>query len=128
MIIISIAEFTLAYVVYPEAVSRLPAAPVWSILFFFMLFLLAIDSQFLMVQSIIIAIMDEWEHKLSKHKKKVIFTVCFLIYVLGLPLVSQVKFYCLSSPRIYSLFLGPRLALGVISIWYGNIYGNINLN
>ena len=77
--------------VYPEAVTRLPAAPVWSVLFFLMLFLLAIDSQFLMVQSFIIAITDEFEKKLEKHRKKVIAIVCGLLYVLGLPMVCRVR-------------------------------------
>lgn len=35
----------LAFVAYPQALSIMPAGPVWSVIFFFMLLTLGLDSQ-----------------------------------------------------------------------------------
>ena len=34
----------LIFVTYPQAISMMPGAPIWAIIFFFMLFTLGIDS------------------------------------------------------------------------------------
>ena len=48
----------LAFIVYPEAVSRLPIAPLWSICFFVMLLTLGIGTQFTLLETVVGTIVD----------------------------------------------------------------------
>ena len=41
----------LAFIAYPEGIAKMPGAPFWSILFFFMLFTLGLGSQVSLVKS-----------------------------------------------------------------------------
>lgn len=83
----------LAFVVYPEAVLHLPVPPFWSILFFLMLVLLGIDSMFTFVETIITALVDEYPHVLRRHRTWLCLGVCAMMFLLGLPMTTRVKFY-----------------------------------
>ncbi|CAG0888136.1 unnamed protein product [Cyprideis torosa] len=78
----------LAFIAYPEVVTRLPGATLWAILFFFMLLTLGLDSQFAIVENIVTSLTDA-HPPLRKKKTWIILLVCVLGFLLGLPLCTQ---------------------------------------
>lgn len=48
----------LAFIAFTEAINQLPAAPVWSVLFFLMLLTLGLDSMFGMLEGVVTSIVD----------------------------------------------------------------------
>ncbi|XP_032680610.1 sodium- and chloride-dependent glycine transporter 2-like isoform X2 [Odontomachus brunneus] len=82
----------LAFIAYPEAVVRMPLPNLWAILFFFMLFILGLGSQFAGVQAINTAILDKWPN-LRKRESFVIIGICAACWLLGIPMVFDGGIY-----------------------------------
>ena len=80
----------LAFIVYPSLVTRLPWSNLWAFLFFFMLLLLGLDTQFAMVETILTAISD-FSPRLRSKKPLVAGITCFILFILGIPLATQVS-------------------------------------
>ncbi|XP_072758524.1 sodium- and chloride-dependent glycine transporter 1 isoform X2 [Anoplolepis gracilipes] len=76
----------LAFIAYPEAVVRMPLPNLWAILFFFMLFILGLGSQFAGVQAINTAILDR-RPDLQKYESLVILGICVTCWLLAIPMV-----------------------------------------
>ena len=75
---------------YPDLVTRLPVSTLWALLFFLMLFTLGLDSQFAIVENIITCILDEFP-QLRPRKPWVVIGVCLVLFLLGIPLTTQVR-------------------------------------
>jgi SNF family Na+-dependent transporter len=74
----------LAYVVYPYAVTTIAAAPVWSIMFFFMMILLGIDSTLGCIEVTFSSLSELLtSFKKTKLRKNILFALIFVFYFLG---------------------------------------------
>ncbi|KAM3967329.1 LOW QUALITY PROTEIN: sodium- and chloride-dependent glycine transporter 1 [Aphomia sociella] len=85
----------LAFVAYPEALLQMPLSRMWSILFFFMLFILGLGSQFAGIEAINTAIVDRWPRFRKSYWKVTAFT-CFSCFILGLPMCFSGGVYLLT--------------------------------
>ncbi|KAL9950962.1 hypothetical protein ACROYT_G043544 [Oculina patagonica] len=85
----------LGFVAYPEGIAQMPAASVWAVIFFFMLFTIGMGSQFVFTETIMAALMDSF-NKLRPYKGLCLLFLCIFQYVIGLSCVTQGGIYVLS--------------------------------
>lgn len=82
----------LVFVVYPEALARMPLPPLWSILFFAMMIMLGFGSQLSIMECVMASIIDEFPRQLhSSTLRNIIFRfcVCLVWFLLGLVMVTH---------------------------------------
>uniref|UniRef100_A0A668AYL3 Transporter n=1 Tax=Myripristis murdjan TaxID=586833 RepID=A0A668AYL3_9TELE len=115
--------FGLVFIVYPDALSKLPIAPLWSVLFFFMLFTLGLDSQFAGIEVITTCLIDGFPKILQSRRTLITLVTCVVIFLLGLPCVTQAGIYwvTLMDQFVASWVLLVIVLVEIIGISY--IYG-----
>ncbi|XP_070537070.1 sodium- and chloride-dependent glycine transporter 1-like [Ptychodera flava] len=120
----------LAFIAYPEALSRMPGAPFWAFLFFIMLITLGLGSLLVLVETIVTSIRDEFpivNKWIKGHTWLLPFVICLVLFILGLPHVTEAGLYWLALQDAYAAAIS-MLILGLtelIVITY--IYGYRNL-
>ncbi|XP_041946295.1 sodium- and chloride-dependent neutral and basic amino acid transporter B(0+) [Alosa sapidissima] len=105
------AGFGLAFIAYPDALSQLPVSPLWSILFFFMLLTLGLDSQFAGIEVISTCLSDACPAYFKSKRSHVTVGVCVVLFLLGLP--------CVTGAGIYWVTLIDHFCAGWVLLFAG---------
>ncbi|RZF34373.1 hypothetical protein LSTR_LSTR008912 [Laodelphax striatellus] len=86
----------LIFVVYPQAIAKMPFANFWAVLFFFMLLCLGLNSQFAIVEVVVTSLQDGFPHWIKRHlvcREILVLVVCCISFVLGLPNITKGGIY-----------------------------------
>ncbi|XP_026468033.1 sodium- and chloride-dependent GABA transporter ine-like [Ctenocephalides felis] len=86
----------LIFVVYPQAIAKMPASQMWAVLFFFMLLCLGLNSQFAIVEVVVTSIQDgfpNWIRKKLVYHELLVLIVCIISFIFGLPNLIQAGIY-----------------------------------
>ncbi|XP_059145866.1 sodium- and chloride-dependent creatine transporter 1-like [Physella acuta] len=113
----------LAFVVYPEAIAYLPVPQLWGVLFFLMLFTVALDSQFVTVEIALTVIFDIRPDLAGKRGFWIKIAFAVLTFITGLPFAARGGIYLFQIfdwyvSAVTALFIGGLEC--VIVAW---IYG-----
>ncbi|KAM4583098.1 sodium- and chloride-dependent neutral and basic amino acid transporter B(0+) [Fundulus diaphanus] len=85
--------FGLAFIAYPGALAKLPISPLWSILFFFMLLTVGLDSQFAGIEVLVTCLLDAFPKAFKSKRALLTIATCSALYLLGLPCVTTAGIY-----------------------------------
>ncbi|KAL3841567.1 hypothetical protein ACJMK2_019689 [Sinanodonta woodiana] len=112
----------LAFIVYPDVVTRLPISPLWSILFFVMMITLGMGSEFGLLEAVITAVQDTFPH-LREKKTWVVLVVSIVGFLGGLAFTCRGGIYLLQLMDNYVSSWSVFVMAGLESVMFGWIYG-----
>ncbi|MGH0133598.1 UNVERIFIED_CONTAM: hypothetical protein FKN15_053081 [Acipenser sinensis] len=101
----------LVFIIYPEAISTLPGATFWSIVFFLMLLTLGIDSSMGGMEAIITGLTDDFKI-LKRNRKLFTFATAFGTFLVALTCVTNGGIYVLTLLDSFSA--GTSILFGVL--------------
>ncbi|TRY97396.1 hypothetical protein DNTS_032905, partial [Danionella cerebrum] len=105
----------LAFIVFTEAITKMPVSPLWSVLFFIMLFCLGLSTMFGNIEGVVVPLQDL--NLLPKKWPKEIFTglTCVVSFLIALTFVQGSGNYWLA---LFDGFAGsiPLLVIALVEI------------
>ncbi|XP_064631980.1 sodium- and chloride-dependent creatine transporter 1-like isoform X2 [Lineus longissimus] len=126
----------LAFIAYPKAITQMPVAPLWAVLFFFMVLLLGLDSQFVMCEAFITFVLDLFPQQMRKGYRREIFIAIyfFVAFLGGLTMITNggmyvfqlFDYYAASGMSLLWIVFFEVLVVGWV-YGAGRFYKNIEL-
>ena len=117
-------SFIFKFVMYPKIISELPGSVFWSLLFFAMLVMIGLDSEFNVMETAFTALLDfmPWFRQKLWRKALLLGIMCSVFFLLGLPMVCQGGANLIDIVDGYSsgwgaLFIGVFESLGMAWIY-----------
>jgi len=92
----------LVFLTYPDLVLKLPLSVMWAFIFFAMLLVLGIDSEFCNVEAIVTGLVDNYPQTLLKHRKLFTVGLCAFMFILGLPMCTNGGVFLFQLMDFYS--------------------------
>ncbi|VDD90414.1 unnamed protein product [Enterobius vermicularis] len=86
--VVSHDDYTLIFIVYPQALATMSYSSFWSFIFFLMLITLGIDSTFSGIEALITGFSDEYPQLLGRHREIFVGVVVSCYYFGSLPTVT----------------------------------------
>ena len=109
----------MSHIIYFRAVALLPCPQLWAILFFFMILLLGLDSQFVGLEAIITAVTDMYpQYRKGMKRQYLLFTIVGVSFAVGLTMCLDV-----SSTYIYTATYKQSYKGGIYIFTLFDYYG-----
>ncbi|XP_030268489.1 sodium-dependent neutral amino acid transporter B(0)AT1-like isoform X1 [Sparus aurata] len=105
----------LAFVVFTEAITKMPGSLIWAVLFFFMFFCLGLSSQFGTIEGVVVPLKDLNVFPKNWPNEAVTGVTCFVAFIVSLLFAQQSGMYWVT---LFDSFAGsvPLLTIGLIEI------------
>ncbi|KAL3097667.1 hypothetical protein niasHT_020340 [Heterodera trifolii] len=113
----------LAFIAYPEAMSRMPGWTwLWQLLFFLMIFILGVASHFGLAEVMCTALYDQFP-ALRRYKSGLVIGVCLSCYLAGLTICSRAGIFYFNIFDDYAASFSMMLLVFLELILVAHIYG-----